>query len=385
MSSLVNGKNVLAYLFFILALVSCQVPTKKTNMNGYVFNKDGSFVEPNGRRLKDIVEEKYQDGNLLIGGTTGAWALGKPTGKILDLEFNYVTPENDFKQRIIHPDNTNTWNWEAADKWIEHIAETGQIMRIHAPIGPQASEWVKAEERTAQELEKNLRDFMREMCKRYNGKKGVKYLDVVNETVTTEGNWFESKPTGGWENPWTGIGYDGDKNKTPLYLKYAFEEATKHALDMKLIYNQHADYIFGLDWNLIKETVLYLRKLGLRVDGLGCQAHFPIGWELISGQVKALEDLIDWSHQNNFEFHITEFSAWMKDGMSEQELQKQAATYKAIMEIMVDKSKNGVVGWNTWHIEDGSGWHQQWSASIFDTSYMAKPAYFAIQEVLEGK
>jgi endo-1,4-beta-xylanase len=340
---------------------------------------------PSGRRLKEIVAEKYPEGNLLVGATTGAWALGTPTGIIMNKEFSYVTPENDFKQDIIHPDNSGTWNWEAADKWAKHVAETGQILRIHGPIGPQCSQWAQEDDRTAKELEKNLKDFMKALCIRYNGKKCIEYLDVVNETVSTEGLWFYSKPGYGWENPWPKIGYDNDKNRTPLYIKYAFEIATKYAPDMKLIYNQHADYLFELDWNLIKETVFYLREQGLRVDGIGCQAHFNAGWENISGQLKDLENLVDWAHQNNLEFHITEFSVWMRDGMSSKELEKQAATYKAVMEIMIAKSMNGLIGWNTWHIDDSSGWRNHLYPSLFDTNYVAKPAYYAVQEALNQK
>lgn len=74
----------------------------------------------------------------------------------------------------------------------------------------------------------------------------------------------------------------------------------------------------------------------------------------------------------------------MQNGMSPEELEKQAASYKAILEIMIEKSKKGIVGWNTWHIDDGSGWRQHLTASLFDTAYMAKPAYYAVQEALEG-
>lgn len=376
-------KSTAIVFLSLLLFLSCSESIRHNPNDGYKFQNSRIILEPSGRRLKEIVEEKFPNGNLLIGATTGAWALGKRTGIIMDNEFNYVTPENDFKQRIIHPDNSDTWNWEAADKWVDHVAETGQILRIHGPIGPQCSKWTREDNRTGEELEVNLRAFMKELCLRYNGKNGVQYLDVVNETVCTEGVWFTSKPDYPWENPWTKIGYDTDKNRTPLYIKYAFEIASKYATDMKLIYNQHSDYIFNLDWNLIKETVLYLRENGLRVDGIGCQAHFNSGWEYVSGQTKALENLIDWAHQNDLEFHITEFSAWMHDGISPVEFEKQADTYRTVLEILVEKSKNGVVGWNTWHIDDASGWRKHLYPSLFDATYAAKPAYYAVQKALE--
>jgi GH35 family endo-1,4-beta-xylanase len=62
---------------------------------------------PEGRRLREIVEDRYADGRIIIGGTTGAWLLNSNTGRILDREFSYVTPENDFKQWAIHPDNSS--------------------------------------------------------------------------------------------------------------------------------------------------------------------------------------------------------------------------------------------------------------------------------------
>ena len=58
-------------------------------------------IVPEGDRLRNIIENLGYENNILIGGTTGAWAFGTDTGAILDREFNYVTPENDFKQRFI--------------------------------------------------------------------------------------------------------------------------------------------------------------------------------------------------------------------------------------------------------------------------------------------
>ena len=330
--------------------------------------------------LREIVADKFPDGNLLIGATTGQNLLDTPTGEILDREFSYVTPENDFKQTRIHPDNS-TWRWDRSDAWIEHIAKNNQVLRMHGPIGPQASSWAKEDSRTAAELEQNMRDFVRELGKRYGDVPGIIALDVVNETIEN-GRWVTDKPgSNGRELPWYKIGQDSDENKTPLYIKYAFEEANQHADNLKLIFNQHEKPIQSASWDLIKETITYLRDRGLRVDGIGWQAHLKAGWELDPRETDSLRDLIDWAHQNNLEFHITEQTVAIDD-TSQSELEKQAATYRAIIEILLEKSSAGIVGWNTWKIDDGTGWRPQDFSALFDRDFAEKPAYYAIYEAL---
>ena len=83
-------------------------------------------------------------------------------------------------------------------------------------------------------------DFLTQQCKRYNGHPNIKWMDVVNETVTRSGDWFgPKKGVADWENPWTIIGSDLDKNNTPLYISKSFEIANKFAPDISLVYNQH--------------------------------------------------------------------------------------------------------------------------------------------------
>lgn len=360
-------------LIIILIVSGC---TKKSNPAG---TGDNEVQEPSGRRLRTIVEDKYSDNSIIIGGTTGSWAFGTNTGLILDREFSYVTPENDFKQLHIHPDLT-TWNWTQSDKWIQHIVDNNQVLRMHCPIGPQCSEWAKDDGRTAEELETNLRDFFIAVCERYNGTPGFEYMDVVNETVK-QGVWHTDKPGTDWECPWYKIGLDTDTNKTPLYIKIAFEIAQQYAPDVKFIYNHHESNLDS--WELIKETIIYLRNNGLRVDGIGWQAHVNNGFATTEN-LNALRNIIDWSHNNNLEFHITEASVWLKNGCSQAYLVEQAATYRAILEVLLEKRSTGKVAWNIWHIDDGHGWHTEWYPSLFKADYSAKPAYYAIQEALEN-
>jgi endo-1,4-beta-xylanase len=332
------------------------------------------------KTLREAAKNNF-DHNVLIGGTTGSWAFGTPTGDILNREFGYVTPENDFKQLRIHPD-PDTWNWEAADAWLESIFFNKQVLRIHAPIGPQCSNWANNDARTAEELKKNMEEFFPALCKRYNGKPGIISLDVVNE-VAINGKWHTNKPGLNWENPWFIIGQDTDKNKTPLYIIRAFEIANEFAPDLKLIFNHHEETINQASWNLIKETIKYLRDKGLRVDGIGWQAHIKVGWET-EKNLKDLADLIDWAHANNLEFHITEASVFLKSNTPEDQ-QKQARTYTEILRVLLEKRKTGVVGWNTWHIDDGHTWRASEFPSVFNSDYTPKPAYYSILGLLNGK
>ncbi|MBC8181797.1 endo-1,4-beta-xylanase [candidate division KSB1 bacterium] len=337
--------------------------------------------EPTGRRLRTIVEEKFSDQSVIIGATTGSWAFGTYTGEIMDREFSYVTPENDFKQWRIHPD-PGTWNAVEPDKWVQHIVDNNQVLRMHCPISPQCSNWAKNDARTAEELETNMREFLKAVCERYNGKSGFEYMDVVNETIVN-GKWHHNKPGLDWECPWYKIGVDSDNNQTPLYIKMAFEIAQQYAPDIKLIYNHHGSLSRMDDWQLIAETVNYLRNFGLRVDGIGWQAHIDNGWATPEN-LNRLRMIIDRAHNNNLEFHITEASVWLRNGVSETLFDEQAATYRAILEVLLEKRSTGKVGWNTWHIDDGHGWKTEYYPSLFDADYTAKPAYYSIQEALEN-
>lgn len=335
---------------------------------------------PKGERLRTIVSEGYD--NLLIGGTIDAWTFDSVTGKILDNEFAYVTPENDFKHRIIRNDSTN-WDWTLADSWIQHIAEHDQVLRIHGPISPQCSGWVKDDAVSPQVLEKEMKLFMKELCQRYNGVDGVVMLDVVNETVH-EGAWKKDEPGyGDWELPWYKIGQDNDELGTPLYIKYAFEVATQYAPDMKLIFNQHEHPDVYESWDMIKKTVAYLRSKDLRVDGLGWQAHLDDGWAT-EAHLTDLSNLIDWCFDNDLSFHVTEASVWVDSTNVNSTLETHAQTYGKVLQVILDKHKEGEITWNTWNVDDRFAWHADKLPTLFDDNFEPKPAYYEVQRVLEA-
>jgi GH35 family endo-1,4-beta-xylanase len=339
---------------------------------------------PEGRRIRNILADKYPEGNVYVGGTTGWNKRPRGSGVIVDREFGYVTPENDFKQSVIHPE-PGVWDWAYADAWIKKCAEQKQIVRIHGPISPQCSKWVKDDNRTPEELKQNLIEYATALYRRYDKHPHVKWIDVVNETVLSNGKWNGSKKGNDkWECAWTRIGYDKEHPlKPPLYIKMAFEIAYKHAPNTKLIINQNG----GMEkpmWQKVEALVLYLRAHGLRVDGIGWQAHIDTGWEKRSDNMDRLNALIDWAHSNELSFHVTEMNAWLKG--KEKDFDAQAETFSAIMGALLEHRDRGVVTWNVWNISDADAWQAEknMEGCLFDRQYSAKPGYYALQRLLEN-
>ena len=92
-------------------------------------------------------------------------------------------------------------------------------------------------------------------------------MDVVNETVLRNGEWFKEKPGNNkWENPWTQIGINDDG--VPKYIVRSFEIAKEYAPNIKLVYN-HNGGMGKVMLDKIMETITYLKSRGLRVDAIG--------------------------------------------------------------------------------------------------------------------
>jgi arylsulfatase A-like enzyme/GH35 family endo-1,4-beta-xylanase len=341
--------------------------------------------KPEGTPVRKLVAENFKEGTVFIGATIDWRSIGAPKSTLLAEQFSYTTPENAAKQHAVHPE-PGIWDWAKIDKIINFSRKNNIAVRLHGPVSPQASSWAKDDKRTKDELLQNMTEYMTEQCKHFQGKSDVvKWMDVVNETVGKGAKWFGPKPgTDQWENPWLAIGLN--KDGIPVYIEKAFEIATKYAdPNIKLIYNQHLNMEPEV-WEKVKSTVLYLRKKGCRVDGIGWQAHLKndnnVG--LNKKDLEYLANLIDWAHANNLEFHVTEIDYKIKGTYDIAAAQKQAIAYANILKILLSKRGSGVVGYNTWGLKDGFGRYDNKHRFIFDEQLRAKPAFYAIQKVLEN-
>jgi len=334
------------------------------------------------KSIKEILKKNFDTNTVFIGATLGREQLGTKVEKLFLKDFKYSTSRNFAKQSYVHPEPT-IWNWGKIENFIAFGEKNNIDLRFHSPISPQASRWAKTDTRTAKELEKNMTEFMTALCQKINNVKTIKWMDVVNETIERNGDWFKDKPgVKQWENPWVKMGYNEDG--IPLYILKAFKISNKYAPNISQVYNQHG----GMEpvmWEKVKKTILYLRAKGYKIDGLGWQAHLKENSRVVDNpeNLKYFSELIDWAHANNLDFHITEFDYHLKPGdNTPQNYKEQAEAYTKILPILLEKRKTGVVTFNVWGMIDGvDGKNHQY---LYDENLKPKPAYFAIKKSIEN-
>ncbi|MAU63991.1 MAG: hypothetical protein CMC38_06590 [Flavobacteriaceae bacterium] len=341
--------------------------------------------QQNVESFKKIISDNYNKDSFKFGATLNFFQLNSDTEKLFLKEFTYTTAENSFKQTIVHPE-PDIWNWDRVDAFINFANTNNVEMRVHGPIGPQSSTWAKEDFRTKEELTKNYEEFLTELCKKINNEKNIKWMDVVNETIGSNGEWTDKKDgTNKWENPWTQIGKNNDG--IPLYIIRSFEIADQFAPNISLVFNQHAGMQPEM-WDKVKETILYLKNKGIRIDGLGWQAHLRdnVVLSLNKEKLDYLLSLIDWAHQNNLDFHITEIDyRLVGTNPTSSQYNRQAHGYTNILKILISKRNNGVVTYNTWGVYDKNDISSHEFKYIYDSNLNPKKAVDELKKALKSK
>lgn len=368
-------------------------------------------IEDKDLTIRQIIEKYYSKNNFYFGCTSKAKYLkaeGNAEKDIFLNEFSYNTLENEFKQRVVYPEPKAKWQDSFYQQLLAMARNNKQVVRAHCPISPQCSNWAKEDNRTTEELKPVMTYYMTMISKVLEVNKDVvKWMDVVNETVcptAIRGNGYDSSSTtdniiynagdwfgprcgnSGWENPWTILGFETDTPlKVPTYIKLAFELANEYAPSIKKLYN-HNGGMEDVAWDKVKNTILYLRSKGLKVDAIGWQAHIPYGFEKVPENMDKLNNLIDWCYQNKLEFHVTELDIKMGKNANFKIIKEKeseiAETYGAIVEMMLKKRDKGAVAINCWSIKDRLSNDKIYFAGLYNSDLQPTPAYNRIKELL---
>lgn len=218
--------------------------------------------EQPGVGLKDALEGKFY-----IGTAVNPFQVsGRDTASlsIIHKHFNTVTAENCMKSGFIQP-REGEFNFDLADKFIEFADQNNFYTVGHCLIWhSQAPRWFFKDENgddvTREVLIDRIKKHIYKVVGRYKGK--VDCWDVVNEAFEDDGTWRNNKF-------FQIVGKE--------YVELAFRFAHEADPDAELIYNDYSMFHEGRR-NAVVELVNDLKSKGLRVDGIGMQAHYGLNY-----------------------------------------------------------------------------------------------------------
>jgi endo-1,4-beta-xylanase len=193
---------------------------------------------------------------------------------IIEKHFNTITPENALKWGSLQR-QPGSYYFDAADRFVEFGTERAMTIIGHTLVWhSQTPRWVFQGEDgkppTREVMLERMRHHIYSVVGRYKGR--VHGWDVVNEALNEDGTLRPS--------PWLrSIGED--------YLEKAFQFANEVDPDAELYYN---DYSLN---NPRKRDgavrlVKKLQSAGLKIDGIGMQAHY----RLETPKINQIEDSI---------------------------------------------------------------------------------------------
>ncbi|KAF6807249.1 Endo-1,4-beta-xylanase 5 [Colletotrichum sojae] len=281
-------------------------------------------------------------------------------------EFGLLVPENSQKWDATEA-KQGEFRFEKADGVVGVARANGVMMRCHALTWhSQLPQFVSQETWTRETLTPVIEAHIANVVGHYKGQ--CYSWDVVNEALADDGSLRDSVFS---------------KTMGADFIPVSFAAAAAADPGAKLYYND-----FSLEFNSKKtdgavKIVSDLKTAGVRIDGVGLQAHFEVGKtpsaQTLSGVMKRFADL-------GVEVALTELDVRHNKLPSDDAAkQQQAKDYASVVKTCVDtKACVGVV---VWEFTDKYSWipstfQGQGDACLFDNDMKEKPAYESVKAVL---
>ena len=347
------------------------------------------------------LKEAFAD-DFLIGAALSADEVNSPDGPAMQLavqQFNTITPENLLKWAEVHP-QPNEYNFAPADRYVEFGQQHGMFVIGHTLVWHnQTPAWVFEDDDgkpvDRETLLARMREHIHTVVGRYKGRVGG--WDVVNEAVNSDGS---TRAT-----PWRQI--IGDD-----YIAKAFEFAHEADPEAELYYNDYDMWKPGKR-RAVKQLVKDLRAKGIRIDGVGIQAHWGMDYPSLDETEAMLSDYGELGMQ----LMITELDINVlprpsrhqgADIRENYELRKEldplpgrtaggaaAGTVRAVCRHLPRAACDTGIRFGRvtfWGVDNGQSWLNNWPVRgrtnyplLFDRDCRPTPAFNAVIDVAEEK
>jgi endo-1,4-beta-xylanase len=308
--------------------------------------------------------------------------------RLIEQQFNTVSPENVMKAEIIHP-GWDTYNFDLADKLVAY-AKRNDLKVTAIPLVWHSQIPVFLNDLNADSLRQYFTNHITTVAGRYDGK--VYSWDVVNEALNEDGSLRQSLFL-------QKLGSD--------YIVEAFRLAQKAAPHTKLYYN---------DYNIEQPrkragAIALIKKIqtaGVRIDGVGIQGH----WNVANVPFEYIEQSINEFSALGIEVAFTEidisvlpyvtgrvttadisqtaaYNARINpyiDSLPGVMQQQLATVYEKLFTIFL-KYKDVINRLAFWGVHDGHSWLNNFPVAgrtdhplLFDRQYNPKPAFYKVIE-----
>ena len=295
--------------------------------------------------LKDAYKDAFKMG-VAIGRMQISGRVPQATDLVLQ-HFNSISPENDMKPEVIHP-REDTWNFGPADDYCKFGRDHGMHVHAHTLV------W-----------HNQTPDFF---WKHFNGK--VDSWDVLNEVIGEYGEYRDK----GWIHAFGG---DGE-----LVARLAFQFAQQYCdPNIELYYNDFNAWRPAKVDGICK-MVEMLRANGIRIDGVGMQAHWGLNYPKTEYIEQAIErysalglkvmiteldvDVLPVTKEaqvfgqsmSDPMYQLEEFMEFLnpyKDGLPDEVEDQHAQRYAELFQIFY-KYRDKIDRVTLWGLQDGNSW-----------------------------
>lgn len=352
----------------------------------------------------DALKSAYADA-FLIGTALNEEIVSGEDPRAQDIvrqHFSSVTAENVMKAEEINPE-PGIYNFPPADAFVEYGESRGMFIVGHTLVWHnQTPDWFFTDEsgepNTPNEQIERMRQHIEVVAGRYAGR--VDAWDVVNEVIADDGSY---RPTI-WVNR-VGSGDD--------LVMHAFRFASEYAPDTELYYNDFNAWRPAKRDGIVR-MVKMLQSQGIRIDGIGIQAHWGLNFpklEYIEAAIDAYAGLgvkvmiteldvdvlpltregqIIGSVMSHPQFQLEEFKEFLdpyRSGLPDEVQQALASRYDELFRLFYRK-RDKIDRVTLWGVHDGMSWKNGYPVPgrtnyplLWDRQYNAKPALDAVLRI----
>jgi endo-1,4-beta-xylanase len=312
----------------------------------------GAATDTPGQRERAGLEESYPQYDAILADNN---------------EFGQTTPTNGMKWLFTEPER-GVFNWTEGEITSDLAEEQGKILRCHALVWhSQLAPWVEARNWTAAELTDVITQHVNNVAGHWKGK--CYAWDVVNEALEEDGSWRKS------------IFYNV---LGPDYIKLAFRLAAKADPEAKLYYNDYNIERPSPKSEAARGIVRMLQEDGIRIDGIGMQAHFTAGEApTLDEQIAVIESYAEL----DVEVALTELDVRIILPLNETNLALQKEDYKNAVGACAQVP--ACIGVTLWDFYDAFSWvpyvfEGEGAALLWFDDFTLHPAYYGVLAALKN-